>query len=29
MITLNTFENVISGIKYYDKQNYGKLEHIG
>ena len=25
---LRTLENVISDIKFYDKQNYKKLEHI-
>ena len=28
MLLLDTFENVISGIKFYDKQNYEKLEHL-
>ena len=25
---LQSFENVISGLKFYDKQNYEKFEHI-
>ena len=28
MLLLDTLENVISGIKFYDKQNYEKLEHL-
>ena len=28
MLFLDIFENVIWGLKFYDKQNYEKLEHI-